>query len=53
MKSIILYLLLLLSVSSASAKLVSLEGKVIDGQTNESLPGALITIPDLKISVVS
>jgi iron complex outermembrane receptor protein len=53
MKSIILYLLLFLSVSSASAKLVSLEGKVIDGQTNESLPGALITIPDLKISVVT
>jgi iron complex outermembrane receptor protein len=53
MKSIILYLLLLLSVSSASAKLVSLEGKVIDGQTNESLPGALITIPDLKVSVVT
>jgi iron complex outermembrane receptor protein len=53
MKSIILYLLLLLSVSSASAKLVSLEGKVIDGKTNESLPGALITIPDLKVSVVT
>lgn len=53
MKSIILYLLLFLSVSSASAKLASLEGKVIDGQTNESLPGVLITIPDLKISVVT
>lgn len=53
MKSIILYLLLFLSVSSASARLVSLEGKVIDGQSKESLPGALITIPDLKISVVS
>jgi iron complex outermembrane receptor protein len=53
MKSIILYLLLLLSVFSASAKLVSLEGKVIDGQTKETLPGVLITIPDLKIAVLS
>lgn len=53
MKSIILYLLLFLSVSGASAKLVSLEGKVIDGQTKETLPGVLITIPDLKIAVLS
>lgn len=53
MKSIIIYLFLLVSFSSASAKLVSLEGRVIDGQTKESLPGVLVTIPDLKISVVT
>jgi len=53
MKFIILYLFLLVSFSSASAKLVSLEGRVIDGQTKEPLPGALVTIPDLKISVVT
>lgn len=53
MKSIILSLFLLISFFSASAKLVSLEGKVIDSQTKEPLPGALVTIPDLKISVVT
>lgn len=35
------------------AKSISLDGRVIDAQTKETLPGALITIPDLKISVVS
>ncbi|MES2872475.1 MAG: TonB-dependent receptor, partial [Bacteroidota bacterium] len=32
---------------------ISLDGRVIDAITKETLPGALITIPDLKISVVS
>ncbi len=52
MKSIILYILLLVSFESL-AEGISLEGRVIDSQTKETLPGALITIPDLKISVVS
>lgn len=53
MKSIILYLVFILSFFSASANVISLEGRVIDGQTKETLPGALVTIPDLKISVIT
>jgi iron complex outermembrane receptor protein len=53
MKTIILYLLFVFTIFGASAQQVSLKGKVIDGQTNESLPGVLVTIPDLKISVVT
>lgn len=53
MKSIILYLFIIFSSFSALAQQISLQGKVIDGQSKESLPGALITIPDLKLSVVS
>lgn len=53
MKSLILYIFLLLPFSGTFASPVLLDGKVIDAQTKETLPGALITIPDLKISVVS
>lgn len=53
MKTIILYILLFLSFSNLSAETISLDGRVIDAITKETLPGALITIPDLKISVVS
>lgn len=53
MKSIILYIILLLPSSSLFAGNIVLEGRVIDAQTKETLPGALITIPDLKISVTS
>ena len=52
MKSLILYILLF-SFSNSYANLASVEGRVIDGQTKETLPGALVTIPDLKISVVT
>lgn len=53
MKSIILYIFLLLTSSNLLAETISLNGRVIDALTKETLPGALITIPDLKISVVS
>lgn len=53
MKSIILYLCLLFSYSSLYAKTIPIEGKVIDGNTKESLPAAIVTIPDLKISVAT
>jgi iron complex outermembrane receptor protein len=52
MKSLILYILLF-SFSNSYANLASVEGRVIDGQTKETLPGVLVTIPDLKISVVT
>ncbi|HEY1010777.1 MAG TPA: TonB-dependent receptor [Daejeonella sp.] len=53
MKSIILYIFLLLPASNLFAEVISLDGHVIDAQTKETLPGAVITIPDLKISAVS
>ena len=53
MKSITLCIFLLLPATSLLAKPIFLEGRVIDAQTKETLPGALITIPDLKISVIS
>lgn len=52
MKSFILYIFLFLSLN-LSAETISLDGRVIDAITKETLPGALVTIPDLKISVVS
>ncbi|SKB72442.1 TonB-dependent receptor [Daejeonella lutea] len=53
MKSLFLYITLLFTSVNTFAEIISLDGRVIDSQTNETLPGALITIPDLKISVVS
>lgn len=53
MKSLVLYTFLFFTSFGSYAGVFSLEGRVIDGQTKEPLPGALITIPDLKISVVS
>ncbi|MGB4398271.1 MAG: TonB-dependent receptor [Daejeonella sp.] len=53
MKSIFLYTILLFTSFTLFAETISLDGKVIDAQTKQTLPGALITIPDLKISVVS
>ena len=53
MKSIILYIFLFLSFSNLSAETISLDGRVFDAITKETLPGALVTIPDLKISVVT
>ena len=53
MKSIVLYILLLFSFSNSHANLSFIEGRVIDGLTKETLPGVLVTIPDLKISVVT
>lgn len=53
MKSIILSIFLFLSFSNLSAETISLDGRVFDAITKETLPGALVTIPDLKISVVT
>ncbi len=53
MKSIFIYIILFLTALNVSATAISLDGRVVDSQSKESLPGALITIPDLKISVVS
>ncbi len=53
MRSLILYILLLFIFSNSYANLASIEGRVIDGQSKETLPGVLVTIPDLKISVVT
>ena len=44
---------MLFTFSNSYANLASIEGRVIDGQSKETLPGALVTIPDLKISVVT
>src|SRR5690606_2230134 len=52
MKKIILYLIFLLP-SLVFAESVSIHGKVVDAQTGETLPGAVINIPDLKLSVVA
>ena len=53
MRSLILYILLLFIFSNSYANLASIQGRVIDGQSKETLPGVLVTIPDLKISVVT
>lgn len=53
MKSTILSFIFLLLFSGAYADFTSIEGRVIDGETKETLPGALLTIPDLKLSVVT
>ena len=53
MKFIILCIFLFLSFLNVSAETISLDGRVVDAITKEALPGALVTIPDLKISVVS
>lgn len=53
MKSTILLFILLITLSSAYANFTSIEGRVLDGETKETLPGAVVTIPDLKISVVT
>lgn len=53
MKSIILSFILLITLSSTYANFASIGGRVIDGENKETLPGAVITIPDLKLSVVT
>ena len=53
MKSIILSFILLITFSGTYANFKSVEGRVIDGQTQETLPGAMLTIPDLKLSVLT
>ena len=38
---------------SAFANVIDFKGKVIDAQSKEGLPGAVVSIPDLKISVAA
>lgn len=52
MKKIILFIFLLMP-ALAFAHIISISGKVLDKQSQETLPGAVITIPELKLSVVS
>ena len=54
MKRILYSLLLIFCVSSlAFSADITFSGKVIDAQTKEPLPGATITIQDLKISAIT
>lgn len=58
MKKIYLILLILLSVftfssRSFAADVAELKGKIIDAQTKAPLPGATISIPDLRSSAVT
>ncbi|WP_432714455.1 TonB-dependent receptor [Pedobacter sp.] len=46
-------LLLLFAVHSYAAVLIQFKGKVIDATTQEALPGAVITIADLRVSAVT
>ncbi len=53
MNRIIYSLVLLLWASSSYAADVIFSGRIIDAQTKEALPGASITIQDLKVSTVA
>ncbi|MET3112780.1 iron complex outermembrane receptor protein [Pedobacter sp. CG_S7] len=46
-------MLLLFSASSYAIVLIQFNGKVIDAITKEALPGAVISIPDLRVSAVT
>jgi iron complex outermembrane receptor protein len=46
-------LLFLFVLTSAFANTIDFKGKVIDAKTQQSLPGAVISIPDLHISVAT
>jgi iron complex outermembrane receptor protein len=46
-------LLLLLSVRSSATVLVQFKGKVIDAETKQPLEGAVITVPDLRVSAIT
>lgn len=53
MKRLVVYLFLLCPATVVFADELSVGGWVIDAQTKETLPGALVSIPDLKVSVVT
>lgn len=43
----------LFSTAGFAAELMQLQGKVIDADTKQALPGAMISIPDLRVSAVT
>jgi len=57
MKKILLFLVVLLSVltfeDTYAVELAELKGKIVDAQTQSPLPGATISIPDLRTSAVT
>lgn len=53
MKRLVFCIFLLFQAWSLLANEFSFGGRVTDARTKETLPGALVTIPDLKVSVVS
>jgi iron complex outermembrane recepter protein len=53
LKSIFIVAFLLLSATRLFAHIPALGGKVIDAQTKESLPGAAVSVPDLRITVIT
>ena len=46
-------LLMLFTVRSSAAVLIQFKGKVIDAETKQALPGAVITVPDLRVSAIT
>jgi len=50
---VIAVLFLFLSVRMSAAVLIQFKGKVIDAETQQGLPGAVISIPDLRVSAIT
>ncbi|WP_432709575.1 TonB-dependent receptor, partial [Pedobacter sp.] len=50
---VIAMLFLFLSVRSSATVLIQFKGKVIDAETQQGLPGAVISIPDLRVAAVT
>jgi iron complex outermembrane recepter protein len=52
-KSFYILICLLFSQIGAFSSTILVSGKVIDAQTKEALPGAVVSIPDLRLSAVT
>ncbi|MGF7074350.1 TonB-dependent receptor [Mucilaginibacter sp. 3215] len=50
---LISFIILLLVQVSAFADVIIVKGRVVDAQSKQTLPGAVITIPELKISAIT
>jgi iron complex outermembrane receptor protein len=46
-------LLMLFTARSSATVLIQFKGKVIDAETRQALPGAVITVPDLRVSAIT
>ncbi|MEJ5962099.1 TonB-dependent receptor [Pedobacter immunditicola] len=46
-------LFMLFTVRSSATVLIQFKGKVIDAETKQALPGAVITVPDLRVSAIT